>query len=106
MKRIDAIIKCKGVVSEVFNRKAKRIRRAVEQIADAADDKAVEYEEKADELLNRLGDYAGSEQTAGLQDILNKWNCSIQDAKSCRESAKNFRALLKKLDEEVPEEKA
>lgn len=101
MKRITAITKCNGVLAEVLDRKANRIKRAVAQMADCAADKAAESEEKAEDILNSLGSVAGAEQTKELQDKLNAYNQAIQDAKDYRNSSENFKELLAKLDEEV-----
>ena len=103
MKRITAITKCNGVLSEVLDRKAKRIKRAIEQMADCADDTAAELEEKAEDIINSLGKVADAGNSDVLASKLNEYNRAVEDAKLARNSAVNFRNLLVKLDEEVSE---
>ena len=101
MKRITAITKCKGVLAETLNRKANRIRRAVQQAIDCAEDKAATFMEQAEEIINNLGDKAGASDTPALQDALNEYVTVMNQAKAYSEAATTYRELAVKLEEEV-----
>lgn len=71
------------------------------KMADCTADKVSECKEKAEDILNSLGAYAGADQTKELQERLNAYNQAIQDAAEYTSASGNFTALLSKLDEEV-----
>ena len=101
MKRIDAITRCKGVLTEMLNRKSSRVMRQVDQAIDAARDNAQAAREKADEIMDSFGCVAESSQTAQLCGKLNQYKDAIIDAKDWDEVADIFEELKKKLQEDV-----
>lgn len=101
MKRVNFITKNGGVMTEVFDRKAKRIVRQVEQAIDSAKDHASDCKERAEEVMNSLGEVAGSDQTAQLQDKLNDYVEAMSDAENATNTAKILGDLLKRLNEDV-----
>lgn len=103
MKRVNFITKNGGVMTEVFDRKAKRIVRQVEQAIDSAKDHASDCRERAEEIMNSLGEVAGSDQTAQLQDRLNGYIEAMDCAENAINTAKILEGLLKKLNEDVKE---
>lgn len=101
MKRIDAITRCKGILSEVLNRKSARILRQVDQAIDMAKDSAEEAREAADEIMNSLGESAESSQTSDLLCKLNAYKDKIAEAKGWDEVVTIFEDLKIKLYEDV-----
>lgn len=101
VKRINAITRSLGVISEVLDRKAARIKRGVEQAqADALDNEA-NCREEALEIVNGLGEVAGAKDTAELQESINNYLQKVQEADDWAAVAKKLEGLKAVLEEEV-----
>lgn len=100
-KRIKAITRNLGVLSEVLDRKAERIKRGVEQAQADALDNAAAAREEALEIINGFGDVAGAKDTDNLKDALNNYIAKMQEAEDWDAVAKRFDHLKEVLEEEV-----
>lgn len=105
-KRINAITRSLGVLTEVLDRKASRINRGVEQAQADALDNAATCREEAMEIVNSLGEVAGAKDTAALQERLNSYTAKMQEAEDWDAVAKRFEHLKSILEEEVEVESA
>lgn len=101
MKRIDVIVKGKGILESVLNRKAKRLERCVSQAVDSYRDKADELREHAEDIINRMGTSASSDCTSTLNELINEYCDDITEATLFDQRAEFCEELLKKLNEEV-----
>lgn len=104
MKRVNAIVKCVGKITEVFSRKADRLLRGVDSAIASAKDSADEAREAAYDLMNSLGDASSKEDSAKLQNILNQYAQKREEADRWENYAKYFEELKKALEEDVPVE--
>ena len=101
-KRINAITKnLGGVLAEVLDRKAARIKRGVEQAQADALDSAANCREEAMEIVNGLGEVAGAKDTPALQCNLNKYLEKVAEAEEWDAVVKRLEALKGILEEEV-----
>lgn len=101
MKRINAITRGKGILASVLDRRAKRLDRQVCQAIDAAKDKADELREKAEELINKMGKKTDAEQTHDLQDLLNSYVNTLNEAELYDKAVEHLTELKEKLQEDV-----
>lgn len=101
MKRVNAIIKVKDKITEIFSRKADRILRGVDQAIACAEDNADEAKESAYDIMNTLGDASSKEDSDKLQNLLNKYAEKMEEADRWTAYAKYFKELKDKLNEEV-----
>jgi len=102
IKRIAAIVKGKAsCITELFERKAKRIMRAVEQSIDYAADMAASYREKAEAIIDTFGDYASSTDTNALESRINQYTDAINSAEEWEAQQRRFEELKEKLNADV-----
>ena len=104
MKRVNAIVKAVGKISEIFARKADRILRGVETAIACAKDNADEARESAFDLMNSLGDASSKEDSVKLQSILNNYAAKMEEAERWDSYVRYFEQLKEKLNEDVPVE--
>jgi len=106
-KRINAITKnLGGVLAEVLDRKAARIKRGVEQAQADALDNAANCREEAMEVINNLGEVAGAKDTPALQGALNKYLEKVAESEQWDKVSDRLEALKGILEEEVEVEDA
>jgi len=106
-KRINAIThNLGGVLAEVLDRKAARIKRGVEQAQADALDNAATCREEAMEIVNGLGEVSGAKDTPALQEHLNSYLAKIAEAEEWDAQVKRLEALKGILEEEVEVEDA
>lgn len=101
MKRVNAIVKSAGKISEFFTRKADRILRGVDTAIACAKDNADEAKDAAFDLMNSLGDASSKEDTNKLQNLLNAYAEKMDEAERWDNYARYFEELKAKLNEEV-----
>ncbi len=101
MKRIDAITRGKGIISEVLNRRSARVMRQLDQAIDAAKDAAQDHRDAADAVMNSLGESAEGSQTDALMRKFNKYIDEMGEVEAAENTAKILTELKKKLQEEV-----
>lgn len=102
MKRVNAISKGKSsFISDLIDRKAKRIMRQVEQAIDYAADKVEELKDIAEAILNSFGDYAEASQTSSLQSRINAYTDKVAEVEEWEAQLERLKALKAKLEEEV-----
>lgn len=102
MKRIDAITKGKNTLMSLFiSRKAARIMRNVEQAISCAEDKVDELNDKAQSLIDSLGDVAEADQTGMCQGKLNSYIDTIKEYNEWVDTLKILNELKTSLNEEV-----
>ena len=101
MKRINVIVKGKGILESVLNRKAKRLERCVSQAVDSFRDEADEHREAAEDIINRMGSCATPERTEELNGLINEYCDYLTSAEAYDKRAVICEGLLKKLNEEV-----
>ena len=99
--RLNALIKCVGVITEVFTRKANRVLRAVDQAIDCAKDSADEARCKAAEELKKLGDATSYSDSGKLKEILCNYGKNIEEAERWDRYAGYYEKLKEQLNEEV-----
>ena len=102
MKRVNAITKGKAsCITDLIDRKAKRIMRAVEQAIDCASDKVDSCKDSAEDIINSFGEYAGSDETMALQSRINTYLDKVAEAEGWADTVKRLKALKDKLNAEV-----
>lgn len=102
MKRVNAITKGKAsCITDLIDRKAKRIMRAVEQAIDYASDKIDSCNDAAEEIINSFGNYAGAEDTTALQGQINVYLDKVAEAERWTKNVERLKALKAKLNAEV-----
>ncbi len=102
MKRVNAITKGKAsCITDLIDRKAKRIMRAVEQGIDYSSDMADACKDAAEEIINSFGDVAGPDHTEELQSKINDYLCKVAEAEKWAENIDRLKVLKEKLNEEV-----
>ena len=101
MKRVNAIVKAVGKISEIFTRKADRILRRVDTAIACAKDNADETREAAYDLMNSLGDASSKEDSGKLQDILNNYIAKMEEAERWDGVVRHLEKLKQDLNEEV-----
>ena len=100
MKRIDYIVKgVKGVLSETFNFREKKVRRAIDEAIDNADEQAYDARRKAEDVINSIKDVADDKQKIVVK--LNQYIIYRQDADGYAKSKEYLEDMKKMLDEEV-----
>lgn len=102
MKRVNAITKGKAsCITDLIDRKAKRIMRAVEQAIDCASDKVDSCKDAAEEIINGFGEVSGADDTRALQSQINLYLDKVAEAESWADNVKRLKALKEKLNSEV-----
>lgn len=101
MKRVNAIVKKQGKLTELFTRKATRIVRAVESAIDYAKDQVDICKETAEDIMNSFGEVAENTDREELQNRLNAYAAKMDEAATWERYAKYFEDLRNKLNEEV-----
>lgn len=102
MKRIDAIAKGKSnQMSSSIERKGARIMRNVEQAIACAEDKVDFLIDKAESLIDSLGDVAEADQTSSCQNAINRYIDTVKELNDWKETKEILGVLKEKLDEEV-----
>lgn len=104
MKRVNAIVKAVGKISEIFARKADRILRGVDTAIACAKDNADEAREAAYDIMNSLGDASSKEDSSKLQKLLNDYAAKREEADRWDAYAKYYAELKEQLNEDVPVE--
>lgn len=101
MKRVNAIVKAVGKITEIFTRRAERILRGVDSAIACAKDNADEAREAAFDLMNSLGEVSSKEDTASLQERLSNYINKMEEAERWDKAAKYLEELKVKLNEDV-----
>lgn len=101
MKRIDAITRGKGLISEVLNRRSARVMRQLDQAIDAAKDAAQDHRDAAELIINSFGEAADGSQTDMLCKKFNRYIDEMSDVEVAENTAKILTELKKKLNEDV-----
>jgi len=102
MKRVNAITKGKAsCITELVDRKAKRIMRGVDQAIDFASDKIDELNDAAEELINSLGDVAGNTDTSALATRINRYADTLSAIEDWTNTVKRLKTLKEKLNADV-----
>lgn len=101
MKRVNAIVKAVGKITEVFTRKADRILRGVEAAIACAKDNADEARESAYDIMNSMGDASSKEDSVKLQDLLSNYAAKMEEAERWDKYVTYFEDLKVKLNEEI-----
>jgi ribosomal protein L17 len=100
MKRIDFIVKgVKGVLEETFSFREKRVRRAVDDAIDNAEEMAFEERRKATETINSIKDVA--DDKSKIAQKLNEYILHMQDADGYLKTKEYLEKAKVMLDEEV-----
>lgn len=102
MKRVEAIAKGKAsCITDLLNRKAKRIMRGVDSAIDYAADKVEEYNDLVEKSINDLASAAESGMSEALQCKINKY-ADLVGTKECWESQlARLKDLKKALEADV-----
>lgn len=107
VKRIDAIVKCIGnSISDMLQRKAKRILRDLDDAIANNSDEADKAELEAEAYVNKLGDAATMDDRSKRAVIFNKYCACLEEAERRKKYNKYLEDLKKKLDEDVEVEEA
>lgn len=101
MKRVNAIVKVAGKITEIFTRKTERILRGVDAAIACAKDNADEAREAAYDCMNSLGEFSSKEDSEKLQNKLNEYASKMEEADRWEVYAKYYEQLKEKLNEDV-----
>ena len=102
MKRVEAIAKGKAsCITDLLNRKAKRIMRGVEQAIDYAADKVEEYNDLIEKAINAFGSAAESGMSDALQSKINKYTDYVSAKESWEAQLSRLKDLKKALEADV-----
>ena len=101
MKRINFIINGKGILSGILDRKAKRLERSVSQAIDSFNDKADEWNEKAQSIIDSMGKCATAEDSSRLNGLINDYCSARENSDAFAKRAKYCSELQKELQKEV-----
>lgn len=102
MKRVNAITKGKAsCITELIDRKAKRIMRGVDQAIDFASDKIDECNDAAEEIINSFANCAGGDDSSKLQSRFNAYADKIAEAERWTKQVERLKGLKDKLNAEV-----
>lgn len=101
MKRVNAIVKAVGKITEIFTRRAERILRGVDSAIACAKDNADEAREAAFDLMNSLGEVSSKEDTESLQKRLSNYINKMEEAERWDKAAQHLEELKTKLNEDV-----
>lgn len=105
MKRVNAIVKAKDAISEIFIRKADRILRNVDSAIACAKDNADEAKEAAEDIMNSLGEVASKTDTEAFQEKLNLYAAKCEEVDRWTAYVGYFEKLKAALNEDVAVEK-
>ena len=100
-KRINLIVKGKGLVNELLGIKERRIRRALSSAQDLAEENVIKCKDDVLAKLNELGEVEDQDQVNNiLNDIFD-----ILDSRECYKTrAEQVKEIMTILEEEVDEE--
>lgn len=102
MKRVEAIAKGKAsCITDLLNRKAKRIMRGVEQAIDYAADKVEEYNDLIEKAINAFGSVAESGMSDALQCKINKYTDLVGTKEGWEFQLARLKDLKKALEADV-----
>ena len=102
MKLVYAITRGKAsCITEILDRKAKRVMRSVDQAIAYAEDKIDECKEEADAIINTFGDVAGGDDSEALQAKFNAYTDKIAESEEWSKQAERLKLLKEKLNSEV-----
>lgn len=102
MKRVEAIAKGKAsCITDLLNRKAKRIMRGVEQAIDYAADKVEEYNDLVEKSINDLASAAESGMSDALQCRINKYTDLVGTKEGWEAQLTRLKDLKKALEADV-----
>lgn len=102
MKRVEAIAKGKAsCITDLLNRKAKRIMRGVEQAIDYAADKVEEYNDLVEKAINDLASAAESGMSDALQCKINKYADFVGTKEGWESQLARLKDLKKALEADV-----
>ena len=100
-KRINLIVKGKGVIESLLKIREKKIMRAVESAADFAEEKQLDAEAAALKALEAMGEAADNSDE--LTACINNYCEALADKDAWKEKASQIAALKKALNEDVEE---
>ena len=102
MKRVEAIAKGKSsCITDLLNRKAKRIMRGVEQAIDYAADKIEESKDCIEAAINKFADVADSGMSDKLQININRYADLVANKEQWEAQYKRLVELKKALEADV-----
>lgn len=102
MKRVEAIAKGKSsCITDLLNRKAKRIMRGVEQAIDYAADKVEEYKDSIESAINAFAGASESGMSDKLQSYINRYTDLVAAKEGWEAQYKRLTELKAKLEEDV-----
>lgn len=99
VKRLNLIVKGKGLVSEMLRLKQNKINRAIESAIDKAEEEALDAENKVISLLEKLGN--STDNSASINAVINEICKTMDDAENWRIRKKQVEQLKEMLNEEV-----
>ena len=100
-KRINLIVKGKGLVNELLGIKERRIRRALSSAQDLAEENVIKCK---DDILAKLNDLGEVEDQDSVNIILNEIFEIIDNREGYRARAEQVKEIMAMLEEEVEEE--
>lgn len=99
VKRLNLIVKGKGLVSEMLRLKQNKINRAIESAIDKAEEEALDAENKVISLLEKLGN--STDSSTSINAVINEICTTMDDAETWRIRKKQVEQLKEMLNEEV-----
>lgn len=99
-KRINLIVKGKGLISEMLQIKERKIRRALSSAIDIAEENKIKAQDNILTLANELGQVETDDQ---MTDVINRIFEEYDKIESYTNRANQVKELLALLEEEVEE---
>lgn len=100
-KRINLIVKGKGIVESLLQIREKKVMRAVESAADYAEEQQLDADAASLKALTRIGECADNSEA--LKAAINLYCEALDEKEAWEKKAKQIATLKKALNEEVVE---
>lgn len=99
VKRINLIVKGKGLISEMLRIKQNKIERAIESAIDRAEEESIDAENRVLSLIEKLGE--STDSSTKINEVINEICVAMDDATEWQTRKQQVERLKKMLNEEV-----
>ena len=99
VKRINLIVKGKGLISEMLRIKQNKIERAIESAIDRAEEESIDAENRVLSLIEKFGE--STDSSTKINAVINEICVAMDDATEWQTRKQQVERLKKMLNEEV-----